>query len=74
MTIRYKNKPLVLNLFLGITWIVLGILWIFNGTLIILVIGYLLFGIAYLVIFGFMYFNQYLTFENGVLTKKTLKS
>ncbi|MGV8815296.1 MAG: hypothetical protein ACOH2D_14425 [Gelidibacter sp.] len=72
MKIRYPKKRLKVNLILGIVWLVFGILaFTFDGTN-LFNLGYLAFGLIYLGLYLFENSKQYLTIENGVITKNTL--
>jgi len=53
--------------------LILGVLWLRQGTLLVLVAGYLMLGLLYLGVFGFMYLKPYLVMEKGMLTKNGLQ-
>ena len=73
MKIRYPKKRLKVNLILGIVWLVFGILaFTFDGAN-LFNLGYLTFGLIYLGLYLFENSKQYLSIENGVITKNTLR-
>ncbi len=72
MTIRFKRKRLKYNLILGILWLVLGISGVILDTTNFFVYGYLLVGILQLGTYFYENKNQYLTIENGVISKNNL--
>ena len=43
-----------------------------QDTFVVLVAGFIILGLFYLVVFGFMYLKPYLIIENGILTKNGL--
>jgi len=74
MKIKYKNKRLTHYLVFTILWLVLGTLSIIYQPSGFLNYGYFLIGLVYLGIWIFTKTKQYLTIENGVITKNGLRS
>ena len=74
MKIKYKNKRLTHYLVFTILWLVLGTLSIIYQPGGFLNYGYFLIGLVYLGIWIFTKSKQYLTIENGVITKNGLRS
>lgn len=73
MTIRYPKNRLKTNLIFGIVWSVLGIVAFIFDTENLFNFGYLTFGLIYLSGYLFENSKQYLTIENGVITKHNLR-
>lgn len=70
MKIKYKNRRLYGNLFIGLVWIALGIYNILEiKNPLLLDYHYLFFGIVFSLIFMFEYTNQYLSIENNTIKK-----
>ncbi|WP_044403118.1 hypothetical protein [Lacinutrix sp. Hel_I_90] len=70
MTIRYKKKKLKINLILGWLWLAFAIIQIFildYEKESWITYGWLLISIAYIGLYFYHYFNQYLTIENGII-------
>ena len=73
MKIKFKRKRLIVNLFLGILWIVLGILNILTDDKIRWNdYGYLVIGILYIGHYLYDLKNQYLIIENGTIRQNGL--
>ncbi|WP_100615521.1 hypothetical protein [Confluentibacter citreus] len=72
MKIRYIKKRLKYNLIFGILWLVLGTASVIFESGTIFNYGYLVMGVLYLGTFFFENNKQYLTIENGVLSKNEL--
>lgn len=75
MTIQYKKKKLKINLILGLLWLAFAIIQIFildYEKESWIQYGWLLISIAYLGLYFYQYFNQYLTIENGIIKQNWL--
>ncbi len=72
VTIRYKNRFQKYFIFFGIAWLSVG------GTMIILKEGswisylYVLFGVVHLLFYFYYNSKQYLTIQNGIITKNDM--
>lgn len=67
MKIAYKKKHLIVNLFLGIMWLVLAFLNFNYGETNWINYGYLVIALLYLTRWFYQYQNQYLTIDNGII-------
>ncbi|TXD80628.1 hypothetical protein ESY86_20355 [Subsaximicrobium wynnwilliamsii] len=72
MKIRYKKKRLNYYLIFGVLWTVLGSLSIISHSNIILNYGSLILGVLFFGKYYFMTNRQYLTIENGIISKNQL--
>ena len=72
MKIRYKKKRLNYYLIFGILWLILGTASVTFESGTIFNYGYLLMGFLYLGTYFFENNKQYLTIENGVISKNQL--
>jgi len=73
MKIKFKKKRLIVNLVLGMVWIILGTLsMVTNDKLRWTDYGYLVIGILYVAQYLYDLTNQYLTIENGTIQKNGL--
>ncbi len=72
MKIRFKKKRLKYNLILGTFWLILGVSGVIFDVTNFFVYGYLLVGILQLGTYFYENKNQYLTIENGVISKNNL--
>lgn len=72
MKIRYKRKRLKYYLIFGIAWLVFGIAAVTFNPDTIFNIGFLILGILYLGTYFFENSKQYLTIENGSISKNQL--
>lgn len=72
MKIRYTKKRLRYNLIFGILWMVLGSSAIIFESGNVFNYGYLIMGILYLGTYLFENSKQYLTIENGIISKNLL--
>ena len=72
MKIRFKNKRLKHNLIFGILWLTLGATAIIFNLNNVFNYGYLIIGILYFGTYLFENNKQYLTIENGVISKNHL--
>lgn len=73
MTIRYKQKRLNMNLFIGIAWFVIAILAVtYIGETSWIDYGYFVVALLYLGQYIYEYRNQYLIIENGRIQKNSL--
>lgn len=72
MIIRYNIKRLKYNLYFGFFWVILGTIAIILDSANIFYYIYLLIGIILLGAYVYEDKNQYLTIEDGVLTKNNL--
>lgn len=72
MKIRYLKKRLKYNLIFGILWSILGTIAFVFDTSSLLNFGYLAFGLIYLGTYFFEQNKQYLTIENGIITKNQI--
>lgn len=73
MKIYYLKKRLKSYLFFGIIWSTLAIVAIIFDPEGFFNFGYLFFGLVYLTIYFFEKTNQYLTIENGWITKHNIR-
>lgn len=73
MKIRYLKKRLKSNLIIGLMWLIIGIAGFAFDTSIFFSFGYFIFGLIYLSMYLFENNKQYLTIENGVITKNTIR-
>lgn len=73
MKIHYPKKRLKSNLIFGIIWSLLGITAFTFDTGNLFNFGYIFFGFGYLAIYFFEKTNQYLTIENGWITKHNIR-
>lgn len=67
MKIAYKKKHLIVNLFLGIMWLVLAFLNFNYGETNWINYGYLVIALLYLTRWFYQYQNQYLTIDKGII-------
>lgn len=74
MKIRFKKKHLKTSLIFGLLWLSLGIVALFFSSGTILKYGYLAMGVLYIALCLFHYKKQYLSIENGTITKHDLIS
>lgn len=66
MKIAFKNKRLIINLVLGIVWIIVGASYFLEGENTRLTPYFIIIlGIAYLCMSAYEYYNQYLTITGG---------
>lgn len=72
MKIRFKKKRLKYYLIFGILWLVLGTIAVIFNSEFFFNYGYLLIGILYVGTYLFENKKQYLTIENGVISKNHL--
>ena len=72
MKIRFTKKRLKHYLIFGILWLVLGTTAVIFNSDNIFNYGYLIIGILYFVTYLFENNKQYLTIENGIITKNQL--
>ena len=72
MKIRFTKKRLKHYLIFGILWLVLGTTAVIFNSDNIFNYGYLIIGILYLVTYLFENNKQYLTIENGIISKNQL--
>ena len=72
MKIRFKKKRLKYYLIFGILWLVLGTTAVIFNTENFFNYGYLLMGILYVGTYLFENKKQYLTIENGIISKNHL--
>lgn len=74
MKIKFKKKRLKYLMIVGIMWVIFGITAVVFFSDNIFNYGYLIIGILYFCIFLFEYNKQYLTIENGMISKNHLNS
>jgi hypothetical protein len=72
MKIFYKKKRLKHSIVFGIIWLILGTLAIINDSKSVFSYGYLFVGILYFGTYLFENKKQYLTIENGTISKNGL--
>ncbi|MBU3821081.1 hypothetical protein KO566_03335 [Flavobacteriaceae bacterium XHP0103] len=72
MKVRYKKKRLNYYLIFGILWLILGAASVTFESGTVFNYGYLLMGFLYLGTYFFENNKQYLTIENGVISKNQL--
>lgn len=72
MHIKYSKKRLNYNLIFGLIWLLIFVAYLFLKTNSFLKYGYLFIGILFLSTYFFEKTKQYLTIENGVITKNQL--
>ena len=72
MKIRFTKKRLKHYLIFGILWLLLGTIAVINDSDNIFSYGYLIIGILYLATYLFENTKQYLTIENGTISKNHL--
>ena len=72
MKIRFTNKRLKSYLIVGILWLVLGTIAVIFDSSNVFNYGYLIMGILYLGTYLFENNKQYLTIENGIISKNHL--
>lgn len=72
MKIRYKKKRLKHYLIFGIIWLVFGTIAVIFNSNIFFNYGYLIIGILYFGTYLFETNTQYLTIENGTISKNHL--
>ncbi len=73
MKIKFKKKRLIVNLVLGLVWIILGTVSVVTNDKIRWTdYGYLVIGILYVGHYLYDLANQYLTIENGTIRKNGL--
>lgn len=72
MKIRYKKKRLKHYLIFGIIWLALGTIAVIFNSNIFFNYGYLIIGILYFGTYLFENNTQYLTIENGTISKNHL--
>jgi len=68
MKIRYKRRILRWNFIFGIFWLILGVIAISNNSDNYLNFGYLIAALFYLINYALKSKNQYVGFENGMIT------
>ncbi|MDG4946363.1 hypothetical protein NMK71_08050 [Weeksellaceae bacterium KMM 9713] len=71
MKIKYKNRRLLSYLVFGVLWLVMGTLSMIYQPTGWFRYGFFVFGLMYLGQFAFFKTKQYLSIENGVLTKNS---
>ncbi|HUH27072.1 hypothetical protein [Gelidibacter sp.] len=74
MKIKFKRRRLRTYLILGSIWVIVGIPAVIYFPHNIFNYGYLIIGILYFCIYLFEHNKQYLTIENGIITKNHLIS
>lgn len=74
MKIRFKKKRLKLSLIFEILFFILGTIAVISDSNNIFNYGYLIIGILYIGTYFFENNKQYLTIENGIISKKSLNS
>ncbi|RXJ50048.1 hypothetical protein [Gelidibacter gilvus] len=74
MKIKFKKKRLKYLMIVGIMWVIFGITAVIFFSDNIFNYGYLILGILYFCVYLFEYNKQYLTIENGTITKNHLIS
>ena len=73
MKIRYDKKRLKTKFIFGTVWLLLGIVAFIFDTDNLFNFGYLVFGLGYMGGYLFENSKQYLTIENGIITKNSLR-
>lgn len=72
MKIKYPKKRLRFQLIQACIWLSFGVLGFVFDTSLVFTIGYLILGLLHMVHYVFENSKQYLTIDNGILTKNQL--